>query len=374
MSLKETSLTINDLNQAAIVALTVLTTVLLSASSSGAAQLSASETAQRCYSSGDMKNALAGFEADLKSNPSNATSHYMKANCLLKLQRLPDALMEYGTAERLAPGSKLAEYCRTARAGISAKMVAPQSAKLSAKNTRIENSDDSDDADDTVTTASQAEKPAEIKTIEKNSLPPGTLELIRKQAVLARQRALEIGQAEAENELAKAENAAKSMREKAERAASHGRGSNEPVALSTPDAEAVRAQAAAGGDQIREIGRRKAAVKEWESQEKADEIKLQAENLQNRLLDTRKSRYTDVKLNPVGTNLYIRNYAAPPVVPLKVEAKMVSLDAAVAAAKSGAQSKGEKVDVGGKIVSSRAGGQVAGTRSVVSVRGQVLPK
>ncbi len=337
------------------------------------------QKAQSYYAAGDIKSALTALDEQLKRNSQDAYCHYLKGNCLLKEQKRAQALGEYAIAEQLAPGSKLAEYCRVARANIlstagSGSLSVPLSASAR-RNPRV-----IDDAEDGDAVDRQVGLPLETTTAvsgTKNSLPSGTLELIRKQAVLAREHALQTGQLEAEGELAKAENAAKSLREKAERAASHTRGSSEVVNVSPQEAEAMRAQAAASGDQIREWGKMKAAVKEWESQEKADEIKQQADNLQNRLLDSRTSRYSDVKLNPVGTNLYIRNYAKPPVVPLKVKAKMASLDSTLAVQKLDGKVRGGKPDAARNVnLSTSPDGTTnsRGARSVVTVKGQVIPK
>jgi hypothetical protein len=152
-------------------------------------------------------------------------------------------------------------------------------------------------------------------------LPPGTLELIRKQAALAKRMAVENGAAEAESERQKGAYEARSLQEKAERMASRPAGSNEPINLSTEERERIKADAAVTGERLKQIGNWKASIVEEWSHEKSDEIQRQAENLQEQLIDSRRG---NVKLNPVGTNLYIRNYSKPPLTPLRAEARSIS--------------------------------------------------
>jgi hypothetical protein len=211
-------------------------------------------------------------------------------------------------------------------------------------------------------------------------VPANTLETIRKQAVLARKRALDMGKAEADGERSWSENAANSMREKAERSLAQPRGSTEAVSVSPEEAAAMRARASADGDRLRAIGKWRASVAEMESREKADEIDQQAQNLQERLLDEKKSPYTSVKLNPVGTNLYIRNYAKPAERPMRVRSTMVTLDSALTAAELKEKYKRE-LSVNGVASKARSGVKdkttelfsgAKGTTS--SVKGELLPK
>jgi hypothetical protein len=268
-------------------------------------------------------------------------AHYLMANCLLKIGRMTDASKEYYAAESLAPHSKMAEYSRTARTRINAMQAVPSKTS----STIINSSDDDDDAaneDDktsvgtsataSVNNAGNASKMTDAKSANTKitngkgasgnaAMPPGTLELIRKQAVLAKRMAIENGAAEAEAERQKGIYEAKSLQEKAERNAARSAGSNEPVTVSPEERERLKAEASVTGEHLKQIGNWKASIVEEWSHEKSDEIQRQAEQLQEQLTDDRPS---NMKLNPVGTNLYIRNYAKPPLTPLHAEAKSIS--------------------------------------------------
>jgi tetratricopeptide (TPR) repeat protein len=272
--------------------------------------------AQQLYAAGQTDRALKAAQSAINTQPTNERAHYLKANCLVKLGRLKEALYEYSMAERLLPGSNLAMYCRDARMRLTSSTTRPKEVEQrgwSAKVPLVNKSEEDETTDQEAT----APSPTNAKT---KSLPPGTIELIRKQAGLARQHALDVGAAEAENELQKANNQVAALRERAEKMAAGG-AAHEPVALSPPDAAAIRARAMAGSEQLKQMGQLKASIKEWESQEKANEIQQQAENLQRRLLDDSPEKEGAVKINPVGTNLYIRNYSTVPITPLRAEAR-----------------------------------------------------
>jgi hypothetical protein len=291
-------------------------------------------TAQKYYASGDANRAFQSITTVLKLEPSNATAHYLMANCLLKLGRAAEAGKEYYAAESLAPRSKIADYSRIARTHIEAMQ------KEQAKSRVISNSDD-DDAeateDDRTSVSSSGSDASTVRAASTASntnstlntraatsseaVPPGTLELIRKQAILAKRMALENGAAEAESERQKGIYEAKSLQEKAERNAARPAGSNEPINVPSEERERIKAEAAVIGERLKQIGDWKASIVEEWSHEKSDEIQRQADDLQHQLIDNRPS---NMKLNPVGTNLYIRNYAKPPLTPLQAEIKSLS--------------------------------------------------
>jgi tetratricopeptide (TPR) repeat protein len=329
---------------------------------------------QQQYADGNISEAMLRCDAFMKRNPSNAVAHYLKGNCLVKLNRLTEAAGEYDYAEKLAPDSAVASYCRTAAKSIAAMNAKPV-AKRKANPDKVSSEEDSES--ETSEGAEHREAPAAAGS---SKVPANTLETIRKQAVLARKRALDMGKAEADGERSWSENAANSMREKAERSLAQPRGSTEAVSVSPEEAAAMRARASADGDRLRAIGKWRASVAEMESREKADEIDQQAQNLQERLLDEKKSPYTSVKLNPVGTNLYIRNYAKPAERPMRVRSTMVTLDSALTAAELKEKYKRE-LSVNGVASKARSGVKdkttelfsgAKGTTS--SVKGELLPK
>ena len=320
------------------------------------------ETAQKYYASGDTKRALQIVDLAIRQESSNATAHYLKANCLLKLGQQIDASREYYVAESMAPRSKIAEYSHIARTQIN--VMQTEQAQKSNSAARI--SDDDDDED------TENEKPSSTNTASKNnvndaSLPPGTLELIRKQATMAKRMAVVNGAAEAESERQKGIYEARSLQEKAERMAARAGGSNEPVNLSSEERDRVKADAAVTGERLKQIGNWKASIVEQWSHEKSDEIQRQAENLQDQLIDNRSS---NVKLNPVGTNLYIRNYAKPPLTPLHAEAKSISTKTSAVL-----DSKQTNLTLNNNATRNRAGANATqGSHAVSSVKGQVLNK
>jgi hypothetical protein len=321
------------------------------------------ETAQKYYASGDTKRALQIVDLAIKQESSNATAHYLKANCLLKLGQQIDASREYYVAESMAPRSKIAKYSHIARTQIN--VMQTEQAQKSNNAARII-SDDDDDED------TENEKPSSTNTASKDnvndaSLPPGTLELIRKQAAMAKRMAVVNGAAEAESERQKGIYEARSLQEKAERMAARAGGSNEPVNLSSEERDRVKAEAAVTGERLKQIGNWKASIVEQWSHEKSDEIQRQAENLQDQLIDNRSS---NVKLNPVGTNLYIRNYAKPPLTPLHAEARSMSTKTSADLA-----SKQTNLTLNNNSARNKAGANAKQeSHAVSSVKGQVLNK
>src|SRR5271168_1126746 len=64
--------------------------------------------AQTLYTAGDPAGSLRILDSLLRTNPSDAGAHYLKANCLVLLKRNAEAFNEYSLAERLAPKSAIA--------------------------------------------------------------------------------------------------------------------------------------------------------------------------------------------------------------------------------------------------------------------------
>jgi hypothetical protein len=119
----------------------------------------------------------------------------------------------------------------------------------------------------------------------------------------------------------------------------------------------------------------KATIKEQEAQAKQDEIQNQANNLEDQLVNDRPHQISQVKLNPVGTNLYIRNYSSahPPVVPLRAHyAKSITsdTDATLRATEATGKINGHTTAGAGRRSSRSLAEQ--GIHSVTSVKGKVL--
>lgn len=151
------------------------------------------------------------------------------------------------------------------------------------------------------------------------NLPPGTLELIRAQALKAKELALERGATEAQDELRKAENQIKAEQDKITRLEMAAGGRGDQPAVSPQELQEMRNRAAENMERLRQIGAAKAANKEQESQMKAEDLQRQADALEKQILRSRNQQDGELKLNPVGTNLYVRNYVdvRPPAKPLR---------------------------------------------------------
>jgi len=331
----------------------LLLMLLITSGASASEPVSPLVRAQALYASGDPSGSLRVLDPLLRANPGDASAHYLKANCLVLLKKNAEAFNEYSLAERLAPKSAIAAYCHNARVKLDQVL-------------KQEETDQAPNADEAQTTPP--------------GVPPGTLELIRKQAELAKGRAVETGKAEAENEMTKANYQAKTAQERAERQAAEmaaqrsGGGSEQSVLTSPEQLSAARSQAAANAERLKQVGKWKAEMKEQEYQEKADEIERQAAGLQDQLLHKHHSRNQEIELNPVGTNLYIRNYSSVPPSVAPLHAQAASMVGAVKSTSASASTADIKAKSLTGAHSSQATGQgTLDKRAVTSVKGQVLP-
>ncbi len=335
------------------------------------------EHAQTLYAAGDAADSLKYLDAFLRVNPNDASAHYLKANCFVLLKRLPESVTEYATVERLLPKSKLAAYAQMARTRINAMPVTRGEARaLSSKRAPDSDSETTDDDDDENVAPDQA-KNSSVST----SLPANTIETIRKQAAQARARQAEIGRAEAEGEIEKANNQVKSMQERVAREGAHGRNGTEPTTMSAEQSEAVRGQTSQTAERLRQQGQWKAEIKQWEAQEKVNELKEQAENLEWRLLHEPVGPISDVRLNPIGTNLYTRNYASVPsrLVPMHAQVKSLPstsgalLETSGSVRQSPATSSSQQTNAQLNLRAGSAKGKGIGAQhAVTTVKGQVV--
>lgn len=249
------------------------------------------DSACKVYSNGDIRGCVKLVDAILKKQPKDPSAHFLKANCLVKLKKLPEAVHEYALVEHYSPGSKLAAQAK----GAGAHLVSLQ-------------------LKSSVATDTNAEK-------RWKHLPPGTIELIRKQASQASLRATEMGQTEADDEVKKASYQARSEQERAERMIQTSQQRGDAAGVSGYEAELIRNRAQANAEQLKRNGDIRASWKEQDAKDKAENLQQQAEELEAQLINDRPSRFGTVKLNPVGTNLYTRNYSSTraPVKPLDAQ-------------------------------------------------------
>jgi tetratricopeptide (TPR) repeat protein len=333
--------------------------------------------AENDYKEKKFEQALRGFDQALRDEASKnkVLIHYMKANCLVQMDQPGEADKEYAIAQSLAPGSQVARYCEVARANIKRLSLTQNAAS---RVTSTKNKVQADDEDDDENTDDQKTTAVSVQAKDNPAVSAATLALIVKQAALARKRALEIGDVAAENERIKAANEARSLQAKLERAASTPRGGTEPVALTHLQIEVIKSQAAAGSEQLRQVGEWKAQQRKQESEDKSEEIRRQAENLQSQLINYRPNINSDIKLNPVGTNLYIRNYSKGinPITPLQAQTKALpSYKSATEGIKGTVLSKQtslNKVDGRGTSSVTSSSSKVDGHYSVASVKGQLI--
>lgn len=318
-------------------------TVQLQSIDAMAAEQVGLSAALKLYSTGDIQGCLKLVDAVLTKQPRDSSAHYLKANCLVKLNKVPEAIHEYALVEHFSPGSKLASQARGAGAQLQAYQLKSVSVKDVSDNGRTKN------------------------------LPPGTIELIRKQAVQASARAIEMGQVEAGNEVIKATNQARTEQERAERMAQAAQHRGDITGVTAQDAEIIRSRAQANVEQLRLNGEARAAFKEQEARDKAENLKRQAEELEEQLINDRPYKNREIKLNPVGTNLYTRNYSStrPVVKPLDAQAYTLPGDAGTKNTSAAASSSH------GNTLPAVHGRHSAGTSAAqaeTKVKGQVVPR
>ncbi len=301
------------------------------------------DAACKLYSAGDLQGCVKQVDAVLAKQPRDSSAHYLKANCLVKLKQLPEAIHEYTLVELCSPGSKLAMQAKSASARLQSYQLKSAAKKEISEDVRMKH------------------------------LPPGTIELIRKQASQASARAIEMGQAEAGNEVSKASNQARAEQERAERMAQAAQHRGDVTGVSMQDAEIMRSRAQASAEQLRRMGEARAAFKEQEAKDKAEILQRQAEELEEQLINDRPYKNREVKLNPIGTNLYTRNYSStrPPVKALDAQAYTLPGDAGMRKTSATmSSSRGGTLPV----VPGRASSGGSGTKAEAKVKGQVVPR
>ena len=320
------------------------------------------DNANQSYITGDFERGVQYANLHLRKIPNDGAAHYLKANCLIKLGRLAEASREYSLVIKLAPDSVISTYSKNALKSIEALPADQRNLVPDASGKGIS----------TRTTAAQGKVPA------------GTLELIRFQAARAKEHALQSGDSASKDERLKADSQGKAERERVERLSQSGgaRGDHPPV--SAAELEAMRIRAAANAEHLKQVGEAKAARHERESHEKSEELQRQAEDLERQLTDENYNKHRDIKLNPVGTNLYVRNYAKipPTVKPLRAQAE--SLSGSINSKQTSAQMRSNKASDN---ASDNASGNTSGTlrtsaigqgnnsiQREAKVKGEVIPK
>jgi hypothetical protein len=161
---------------------------------------------------------------------------------------------------------------------------------------------------------------------ESKSRSAGTIDLIRTQVVRAKEHAASTGTAASQAERVKAELQGQAEKDRVERISQTGGARPDAPPIPAAELAAMRERAAQYAEYMKRVGEAKAAQKEREAEEKSAELQRQADELEHQLTDESYNRHRDIKLNPVGTNLYVRNYSqiAPTVTPMRAQAASLS--------------------------------------------------
>lgn len=177
----------------------------------------------------------------------------------------------------------------------------------------------------TLAGAGEMALPSEAADVKSKSAS-GTVELIRSQVVRAKEHASQVGVEASQAERTKAELQGQAEKDRVEKQSQNGGARPDTPPLSAAEVAAMRDRAAQYAEYMKRVGEAKAAQKEREAEEKSAELQRQADDLEHQLTDENYSRHRDIKLNPVGTNLYVRNYSqiTPTVKPLKAHAASLS--------------------------------------------------
>lgn len=317
------------------------------------------DLANRAYITGDFERGIQYVDLHLHKIPNDGAAHYLKANCLMSLARLTEASSEYRQVIKLAPDSVISDYSRNALKRIDAMPPEQRSSVERTRSVSLRNG-----------SATQGSVGSARSTTTKK-VPPGTLELIRFQAARAREHAIESGNSASKGERLKAESQGRAGIESAERFSQTGGQRADLPPVSAAELQAMRERAARNAEILKQIGDAKAARHEREAQEKSAELQRQAEDLERQLTDDEYNKHRDIKLNPVGTNLYVRNYSKipPTVKPMRAQAQ--SLNGALTGQQTSAQLRSTN---GAAALRTGASGQGAGVLRETKVKGEVIPR
>lgn len=308
------------------------------------------DIANHSYITGDFERGVQYSDLHLRKIPNDATAHYLKANCLIKLGRLTEASREYALVTRLAPDSVISTYSKNALRSIES-MPAEQRNLLPNASGK----------------GNSGSRPSSA-----GKVPAGTLELIRFQAARAKEHALQTGDSGSKAERLKADSQGKTERERVERLSQSGGARGDHPPLSAAELQAMRERAAANAEYLKRVGEAKAERHVRESQEKSAELQRQAEDLERQLTDENYNKHRDIKLNPVGTNLYVRNYAKipPTVKPLRAQAE--SLSGSITSKQTSARMQSSNTS--GNVRTNAVGQGTGSVRREAKVKGELLPK
>ncbi len=198
----------------------------------------------------------------------------------------------------------------------------------------------------------------------------GTLELIRYQAARAKEHAAAVGNAASQAERAKADLQGRAEKDRVEKMSQSGGARTDLTPLSPAEMAAMRERAEQYAEYTKRVGEAKAAQKEREAEEKSAELQRQADDLENQLTDENYNRNRDIKLNPIGTNLYIRNYSRIPSTIKPMHAQAASLSGTASSQQTSARFLSTD---NSKCSNRKTVGQGKSIVRKTNVRGELLP-
>lgn len=331
--------------------------------------------ATRLYQAANYQASSKYVESYLRSDSKSVAARYLLANCLLALNQLPQASHEYSIVLHLNPKSQFADNARKAIKQIEAAQIAK--AAMIETNRAASDADSEDQEEQVGDGTINGAKTVTVKPkVAPKHIPAGTLELIRMQTAKARELAVQAGQTEAANEKHKADIQGRSEQEQIERLVNTTGSRGDQQATSGGDLAVLRSRAAQNAESLRQLGEAKAAWKEREAREKSEGLQRQAEELEEQLINNDKDyKGRTVKLNPVGTNLYIRNYssAKPLVRSLDAQQRMLPAitDEVSTSARVGTTGVGQRAKSGKTSAAVRGDGA---KRTETKLEGEVLPR
>jgi len=256
------------------------------------------ELGVKAYNAGKFQTAVNLLTRASAANPYDARIHYYRANALVKLGRHKEAIREYGVAYSLDPGGDCASYCEAALEAYGLESPR-QVAERTAVDTRSITASDINDA--RVRISLQAQEAT------------GRLLRSGQQEAAFQQRLGDI-QAQRIGDNAAAEIASIRSSVLLGVGFRRSRFGAQPFFFRqvgfTPgqsaQADLIRQQAASAQASARRTAQIQAQRAAEIAAEKARLLDETAANLQSQMLEA--SLPGSVTLNPVGTNLYVRNY------------------------------------------------------------------
>ncbi|MBX9879825.1 MAG: hypothetical protein K2Y22_15310 [Candidatus Obscuribacterales bacterium] len=320
------------------------------------------EQGVRSYHAGRYKHAVVFLSQAVSLDPTNSLGHYYLANTLTRLNQAQEALIEYQICKRLDPTGPVAGYCKQAVQAIAAQDKQVQHL-----------ADASEDISDSGTTRTESNTSRLSKHPDINR----AMFVIRREVEYEKDKHKLQAEAGKKAAIASAEHAARQIKEQAE--ADIERAANEswtavPTVIRNmltsnyiynPElarlrADEIRRNAEEAEKKARRFGEMKAAEYTKLSADKQKVLDEVAVNLRSQM--EQPAGPSGVKLQPVGTDLYVRYYG-------NYGKSGTANGARPQGINSRLELRGQRAT--GKFVNDEQGG-TANSRIIKMVRGKVL--